>query len=116
TLPWNEHRRLSLEPVDRAVHHAHALGERSVVDQVAGGDAVRTIQDHVVPADQLTRVGVIEARLVGLHQDVRVEFSHRPGGGPRLATSHVRVAVDYLALQVAAVYDVVIDDADAPDA
>src|SRR5690606_29716901 len=82
-----------------------------VVDQVAGGEVVRAVDDEVVLGEDLQRVLVVQPRLVQADVDQRVDLLD---GVPRalgLGPADVGDAVDDLALQVRLVDGVELDDA-----
>src|SRR6266542_982924 len=51
-----EHARLPVETIDRAPHVGLALEHAGVVDQIAGGEVVRTVDHQVVRSDDLAGV------------------------------------------------------------
>ena len=93
-----------------------AVPDRRVVQEVAGGEVVGAVDDHV-PALAEDPVDVLggEALAEDLHADVGVERLDRAlrRFGLRLAEALGRV--DDLALEVRVVDDVVVDDPDRPD-
>ncbi len=111
-----EDARLAVEAVDRAPHVRLAEEERGVVDHVAGREVVRAVDDEVVLREDLHHVRRVEPLLVQHDVDQRVDLAHRVAGALGLGPVDVALAVDDLALQVALVDDVEVDDAQRPDA
>ena len=107
---------LALEPVDRAPHVRLAEQHAGVVDQVAGGEVVRPVQDQVVRPEDVQRVVGVQPLLVQDHVDVRVDLGDRLLRRQRLGLAEVGHAVDHLALQVGLVDHVEVDDAEGAHA
>ena len=108
---------LALEAVDRAVDDGDPVPDGRVVDEIAGGEVVGAVDDHVPafaedPLDVLGR----EPLLVGLDVDVGVERLDRPLRREHLGFADRVGRVDDLALQVRVVDDVGIHDPERPDA
>ena len=112
-----EDRHLALEAVDRAVHDGDPVPDRGVVDQVARGEVVGAVDDHVpaVAEDPLDVLGG-EPLLVGHDGHVRVERLDRPLRDLDLRLAEPVGRVDDLALEVRLVDDVVVDDPERADA
>ncbi len=110
-----EDRHLPLEAEDRAVDVRLAQQHAGVVDQVAGGEVVRAVDDHVVVPEQLQGVRGVEPRLVGDDLDVRVEVAQALGGGLDLRPAHGGAAEEDLAVEVALVDHVEVDQAERAD-
>ena len=89
------------------------MPDRGVVDEVAGGEVVRTVHDQV-PAVGEDALDVLrrESLLVGDDVDVGVERLERPLGRQHLRLSEGVRRVDDLALEVRVVDDVRVDDAE----
>ena len=111
-----EHRGLTFEAEDRAVGVRLAEQHACVVRQVARRKVVRAVEDDVVRREQLERVLGRQRRLVGIDLDVRVDVDQPRLRRLQLGLADRRGAVNDLALQVAVVDDVEVDDADAADA
>ena len=111
-----EDRRLAVEAVDRAPHVGLAEEDGGVVDQVAGREVVRAVDDEVVRLEDLEDVGRVEPLLVQDDLDERVDLLDRLLGRLGLRLPDVGLAVDDLALQVGLVDDVEVDDAEGADA
>ena len=105
-----EHRRLALEPEDRAPHVRLAQQHGGVVDQVAGGEVVGAVQDQVVVPEDVEHVRRVEPHLVQPDLDERVGLLDGVARGLGLGTAHVGLAVDDLALEVRRVDDVELHD------
>ena len=107
-----EHAQLALEPEDRAVHVRDTRQDAGVVDEVAGGEVVRAVDDQVVAGHDLQGVVGGQEGAVLHHLDVGVDLRDRRSGGVDLVCTDVGGAVDDLALQVGGVDDVVIHQTD----
>ena len=107
---------LPVETEDRAPDVGFAEDGGGVVDEVAGGEVVRAVEDEVVAGEQVQGVGRVEADVVQPDVNERVQ---RGDGVPRgfdLGPADVRDAVDHLPLEVAQVHVVVVDDPQGPHA
>ncbi len=116
TLVGLEHRDLTFEPEDRAVHDGHAGQQRRVVEQIAGGEVVGAVDDDVVALEDVEDVVGAEADVVGDDVDVGVQLSERLLRRVDLALADPVDVVEHLALQVRRVHHVHVDDAERPDA
>ena len=94
------------------MHDGDLLHKGGVVKQVAGREVVRSVDDHVVRADDIEDVVRPEAHVVG--DDVDVGIHGRQGLLRRvdLALADAVEVVEDLALEVRRVDDVHVDDAD----
>jgi hypothetical protein len=99
------------------VHDGHAVPHGGVVQEVAGGEVVGAVDDHVptLAEDAVDVVGG-EALLEDPHVDVRVQSLERSLRRLCLRLAEPLGRVDDLALEVRLVDRVVVDDADRPDA
>jgi hypothetical protein len=111
-----EHAHLPLEPVDAAVHVGDARRDARVVHGVARGEVVGAVDHEVVAGDEGRGVGGREARAVGLDAHVGVEVAEAAGRRVELGAADVGRAVEHLAVQVAGVHPVVVDQAERADA
>ena len=111
-----EHRQLPVEPEDRRRDHRDPEPDRGVVQQVARGEVVDAVDDHVVALDDLHDVGGVEAGVVLDDLDVGVQRVDRLLGGVDLRDTDAVVGVDDLALEVGEVDLVVVDDPEGPHA
>ena len=112
-----EDRHLALEPVDRAVDDRDVVPDGRVVEQVARGEVVGAVHDHV-PAVAEDAVDVLlqgQPLLVGHDLDVGVERLERALRGGDLGLAEPVGRVDHLALQVRGVDDVRVDDPELAD-
>ncbi len=114
--PRVEHAGLTLEAEDAAVDVGLAQQHAGVVHQVAGRKVVGPVHHHVVRRQDVECVLAGQAGLVRVHPHPGVEV-----GEPRLRRLELRLpdaggAVQHLALQVALVHHVGVDDAEASDA
>ncbi len=107
-----EHRDLALEAEDRPVDDRDPLEQRGVVDQVAGREVVRPVDDGVVAVDDVEDVVRAQAHVVGDDVHVGVQRGQRLLGRVDLALAHPVHVVEDLALQVGLVDDVHVDDAE----
>jgi hypothetical protein len=98
------------------VHVRDAEQHAGVVDEIAGREVVGAVDDHVVAAEDVERVGGGEARLVRRDVDVRVDRGEPVARGVGLRAPDVVRLVEELPVQVRRVDAVVVDDADVPDA
>ena len=111
-----EHRQLAVEAEDRGGHDGDLQAHGGVVEQVARGEVVDAVDDHVVALDDLHDVGGVQAHRVLDDLDVGVERVDRLLGGVDLGDADALGGVDHLALEVGEVDDVVVDDAERADA
>src|SRR5205085_11183744 len=88
---------------------------RGVVDQVAGGEVVGPVHDHVVAVDDVQDVVRAQADVVGDDVDVGVERGQGLLGRVHLALTHPVEVVEDLALEVGLVHHVHVDDAEGSD-
>ena len=63
---------LTVEPVDRTPHVRLAEQHRSIVDHVAGGEVVGSVDDQVVLAEQLHNIVVVQPDVVHDDLDIRI--------------------------------------------
>ena len=112
-----EDRELALEAEDRGVHDRDAVAQARVVEEVARGEVVGAVDDHVdaleQPVDVLGRQALAvgrRRRTSGLSSSMRCLRRLRLGHADR---GH---RVQHLALQVRLVDDVGVDDRDRADA
>ncbi len=111
-----EHRRLAVEPEDRAVHVRLAQHHARVVDQVPRREVVRAVDDDVVAGEHLQRIRAIDRMLVPEDDQVGVDRPELLLGAVDLGPAHVAGEVDDLALEVRDVDDVEVGQADRADA
>jgi len=116
SLVGDERGELPVEAEDRRVHDRLALAHGRVVQQVAGGEVVRAVHDHVVVADQVEDVVGVQPGRVRDHVHVRVQRLDRALRGLDLRLADALRVVDHLALEVAEVDLVVVDDPERADA
>ena len=90
--------------------------DRCVVQQVAGLEGVGAVEDDVVAVDEPSDVVGQEHLVVGHDLDVGVERLDRLAGGVDLLRAEALGRMDDLALQVARLDDVEVDDAERPNA
>ena len=109
-LVGGEHRQLPVEAEDRCGHDRDLQADGGVVEQIAGGEVVDAVDDHVVALDDLHDVGGVDPGLVLDHVDVGVERVDRLLRRVDLGDADALGVVDHLALQVGEVDHVVVDD------
>ena len=107
---------LAFEAEDGAVGIRFAGEHAGVVDEVARGEIVSAVGDHVIVADNIERVLAGEHRLVFDDVEEGVQRDEFLGCGIDLGPADVFGAVDDLALQVAGVDDVEVDQAERANA
>src|SRR5215204_2845053 len=110
-----EHARLTLEPEDRTVDVGLVQKDAGVVHQVPGREVVRAVDDHIIFLEDLQRVLAGERLLVDPDLDVGVYVLDLLVGTLDLGTTHVRGAMNDLALQIGLVDHVEVNDPDGPD-
>ena len=111
-----EHGHLALEAIDRAVDQRLGQEEGRVVAEIPGGKVIGAIDDDVIRSEHIERVARVDVQVVLDNLHVRVDRADRMGGGLDLQPAQVLCAMQDLALQVAGVHDVEIEDADLADA
>ena len=111
-----EHRCLSLEAIDAAVHVRLAEQHARVVHEIARLEVVGAVDDDVVRPDDLERVARCERRLVRLDLDVRIEILDAVARRVELALADRARAVKHLALQVRGIHDIEVHEAERADA
>ena len=109
-VSWPSNRK-TLAWIDR-----DALGDRRVVQEVAGLERVGPVDDHVVAVDDPLDVLGDEHLLVGHDVHVGVEGGDRLARRLDLPLADPLVRVEDLALEVRQVDDVEVDDPDRADA
>ena len=107
---------LALKPENRPVDVGLAQQHAGVVDQIAGGEVVGAVGDDVVVLEDLEGVGAGEHGLVLDDVESGIEGGELFFGGVELFAADVLGGVDDLALEVAGVDDVEIDQAEGADA
>ena len=104
------------KPEDRAVGVRLAQQHAGIVDQIARGEIVRAVGDDVVVLENFERVGAREHGVVLDDVQRRIERDELLRGGVELFAADVFGRVDDLALQIAGVHDVEIDQTQGADA
>ncbi len=82
------------------MHDRYAQLHRGVVEQVAAGEVVGTVDDHVVSLEDLHDVVGAEAHVVGDDAHIGVEGCEGLLGRIHLAVTDALLVVEDLALQV----------------
>src|SRR5699024_11810158 len=85
--------------------------DAGVIDQIAGGEVVGSVENQVAVAKDVQRVVRLQAFLVKDHLDVGVDLLDTVSGGLGLGAIDVTLAVNDLALEVGLVDHVEVDDA-----
>ncbi len=106
---------LALEPVDRAVDVRLAEEDAGVVDEVAGREVVRPVDDKVVAVQHVERVGGVEPPVVRDDRRPRVERRQAPGRRLELRPADVVRGVEDLPLEVGELDRVEVDQPEGPD-
>ena len=107
-------RHLTLEHEDGGIDERDAQEMAGVVDQVAGGEVVRAVEHHIVPPHDLEGIVGPQGLAIADDLDIGVEILDPLDGGVDLGLADGALAVQDLALEIAAVDVVVVDDADRP--
>ena len=107
---------LAFEAEDRPVDVGLAQQHAGIVDQVARGEVVSAVGDDVVVLEDLEGVGAREHGLVLDDVERGIERDEFFFGGVELFAANVFGRVDDLALQIAGVDDVEVDEAQCADA
>ena len=94
------------------MHHRHAELHRGVVEQVAAGEVVGSVDHHVVPVEDVHDVVGAEANVIGDDVYVRVDRGEGLLGRVDLAFTDPVQVVEDLALEIRLVDHVHVDDAD----
>ena len=110
-----EHRRLALEPEDAAIGVRHAGQYAGIVDQVPGREIVGPVHDHVVPTDNLQRIGGREPGVVPFDPGVRIQVEQPGLGGIEFAPAHAARPVENLPLEVRRIHGVEVHQAERSD-
>ena len=109
-----EHADLSLETMHRAVYQRLAELHAGVVEQVARREVVGAVDDDIDAVQQAFDIAAGDALGDGLDAGARIErASASPAAESTFGIADARVGVQDLPLQVAAVDDVVVGDAQA---
>ncbi len=111
-----EHADLPVETVDGAIYQGFSKLDARVIDQVAGVEIVGAVDHQVIGAHQFQGVIGIQRGVVGVDLDMTVEVLQALPGGFDLGHTEGAVAMDDLALQVAAFHHVEIHQAHSADA
>ena len=114
--PWSRTPTPALEAEDAAVDVRLAEQHARVVHEIARRKVVRAVDDDVVRAEEIERVGRGERDLVRHDRDLGVDRVQPIPRRRELRAADVRRAVQDLALQVAEVDDVEVDEAERADA
>src|SRR5579862_274733 len=110
-----EDARLALEPEDGAVDVGLLQEVAGVVREVPGLEVVRSVDDHVVFLEDREGVSRVEGDLVGLDVHEGVQGRKVAPGALDLGLPDPGGVVEDLALQVALVDDVEVEEPEAPD-
>jgi hypothetical protein len=110
-----EDRRLSVEAEDGAMDVGLAEQHAGVVAEIAGGEVVGAVDDHVVLGEEAEGVLRGEAQRVTLDHDVRVHRGDALGRHLHLGAADIAGSEEHLAVQVGGVDDVEVDDPEPAD-
>ncbi len=111
-----EHRGLSLEPEDGAVHERNPQEHTRVIDEIASGEVVTPVHHHVPALEDSERVFRGQPNGVFFHPDIRVNVRDAAVRGFGLRSSDGRRIVQHLPLQIAELNHVSVDHAQAANA
>jgi hypothetical protein len=106
---------LAVELENRPIDQGLAREHRQVVGEVAGGEVVGAVHDEVVVGRDVQGVVGVEAHRVGHHLDVGVAGPQALGGHLDLEAPDIVGFKEDLALEVALVDHIEVDEADAAD-
>ena len=88
----------------------------AVVEQELGREVVAAVDDEIVVGDQPLGVAGVEPQRVRLHANFGIERAHALGGERGLSLAAIVERVPGLAMQIAGLEPVGIDDAEPADA
>src|SRR5579875_1023277 len=103
---------LPLKAEDAAMNNGLVRDDGGVVEQIARGEVVGAIDDKLVVGDDARHIGLVQARDVGHNLHIRIQRLDGLAGRLGLVLTNTARIVQNLALQVAVIYHVGVDDAD----
>src|SRR6202521_4541474 len=112
----DEHRHLTFDAKDAAVHERFAKQVGRVAEEVARAKGVGAVDDDVVPSEQLHRIVFVDGLLDRLHLDVRIQGAHRPSRAGDLRPVQSLHRVDDLSLKIGKPDMVMVGEPDRADA
>src|SRR5690606_20305521 len=101
-----EYGHLALEAEDAPVHVGDSAQHARVVHQIARGEVVGAVDDHIVAAKNLERVLRSQSGVVRLHVHMRVHVGDPVASGVELRPAEILRSMDYLTVQVGQVNQV----------
>ena len=113
-MAFPQHRDLPVDGLDGTEDQGQVEALAGPGHDQAGGQVVHRVNHHVAVPENLLRRLLRDAQGHGNHLDQGVEVRQPRGGGVGLGGSQGRVSVEGLALQVAFLHDVVVDDDQPP--
>ena len=102
---------LPLETEDAPVNIRFAKQHAGIIHQIAGGEVVSAVHNNVIAFKKVERIVGSQARWVSHHFDVWIDLSNGLLRRNQFRPSHIRGAVNYLALQVGKVHHIEVHDA-----
>src|SRR5581483_453483 len=106
-----EHSDLTLKAEDAAMHHRLILKNGSVVEQIARREVVGTVEDHIIISDDAPDIGLVQSLQIGNHVDIGIERLDGLTGGFGLVLTYALGIMQNLALQIAIIDDIGINNA-----
>ncbi len=107
---------MSFESENAAVDVGLAKKDAGIVHEIPRRKIVCAIDHDVISGQQVERVVGRQRHVVDLDGDLRVERIEPVAGRLQLRATDIWGSVDNLALEIAVVNDIEVDDPDAPDA
>ncbi|MCD6059622.1 MAG: hypothetical protein K0Q89_3152 [Thermomicrobiales bacterium] len=102
--------RLSLEAENAPMRVRLLEKDAGIVDQISRREVVGTIEDNIVPGEDIEHIALIEPGLMHHHMHVRVQCFYCDPSGFDLRHADALSGVDHLSLQIRIVDDVGVDD------
>lgn len=106
----------SLGDAFEITHYYLNNSNAALPDKVACGRVVRSVDHNIVVSNQVYCIGWRQALGVCIHLHIAVDAPACVCCGQRFVATHVSFTVEHLAMQVAAVNSVAVNDAQTPDA
>src|SRR5947207_11097923 len=101
--------------MDRPVNVRLLFPDTYVAGEITGWEIIRAIDDDVIIADQLAGVARGQTRRVGLDCKRRIDCKQTCARRISLLASDIARTIQNLPMQIAHIYRVLINDADASD-
>ena len=107
---------LSFELIDRAPYIWLAQQDTRIIDQITRSEVIGAVNDHVVRGKNTHRVGRLKTIGVQCHRDMRIDVMDGISGGLPFESTHIRLPVNDLPLEVGLLHRVELHDAKSPHA